>query len=390
MSSFVKKAGKQIGDVKQFLREAAGGNSIKYAAAKGERHVIYFPYENVTEMDESTGEQTVKKQLCAISGSIHEWVTSDGKFKATVCIDGVIDKDENGNIINDGTCPFCDRVNDAWAIVNWRKDREEATCQLTGDARKNHMEKSYATFRDEMKAKAARTYMYILVVKFKTDAANNAVMGTDGLPEYELKVMKLSSSRVEKIQQQINNSGDELAGCEIIFEYPDIDDRRLIVGQSTTTPVFPNNRFTVKFGEALRKKIDEDVSKFEWDGIEKAFPEWAGMSTAQAKLSVDSMFSEWDSYQNEIKAGNAGAKYLEYIVDTPTSKPNLGGAETIGALPGVSVPPVPNIAVPNVAVPQAPQVPTPGAMAMPQAPSVPTLDPNAVFSQPGGAPTVSI
>lgn len=387
MGSFVKKAGKQIGDVKQFLREAAGGSSIKYSAEKGARHVLYFPFETVQEVDQTTGAEVTTKRLCAISGGIHEWTTSDGKFKATVCINGVVDKDEDGNIINDGSCPFCDRVSDAWAIYNWRKEKEEATCQLVGDSRKNHLEKAASTFKDELKAKAARVYMYILVVKFKIDDKGQPVMGSDNLPEYELKVMKLSASRVEKIQQQIINSGSELAGSELIFEYPNVDDRRLLVGQSTTTPVFPNNMITARYADVLNK-INADVDKFDWDGIEKAFPEWAGMTSAQAKLTVDSMFDEWDKYQKELTT-NPTAKYLEYVVESPTAVPSLGGeaaGPVSGALPGgINVPPVPNIAVPEV-----PNIAVPGVGAAPQAPVIPGMDPNSVFAQNGGAPTVNI
>jgi len=390
MASFVKKAGKQISDVRAFLREAAGGNSIKYAAEKGARHILYFPYTTQQEIDQASGAEVMTKTICAISGGVHEWNTSDGKFKSTICLNGIVDTAEDGTVINDGSCPFCDRVTDAWNIYNWRKEHEEATCNLTGDQLKNHLEKTLPIFRNEMKAKAAKMYMYILVVKFKLNDAGIPSIGADNLPEYELKVMKLSSSRVEKIQQQIVNSGDELAGSELIFEYPNVDDRRLLVSQSTTTPVFPKNRLTEKYPDVLNK-INADVAKFEWDGIEKAFPEWAGMTSLQAKTTMDSMFEEWDNYQKELTT-NPTAKYLEYLVKTPTAKPNLNGADAVsGALPvngGVALPNVPNIAVPQV--PNVGEGVIPGVGAVPQVPQVPNLDPNAVFAGAGASPTINI
>ena len=39
---------------------------------------------------------------------------------------------------------------------------------------------------------------------------------------------------------------------------------------------------------ALKSKIDSEVSKFEWEGIEKSFPEWAGMTQMEAeKITSD-------------------------------------------------------------------------------------------------------
>ena len=394
MASFLKSASKQVSDVRTFLRDSAGGNSIKYAAEKGAKHVIYIPFTSQSQLDEATGANVVAKQICAIQGAVHEWSTQDGKFKASICLKDVIRKAEDGSVLNDGSCPFCDRVTDAWDIYRYRKDMEEATCKLTGEQRKNHLDKTFSAYADERKAKDARVYMYILVVKYRLNEAGKEVLGADGLPEYELKVMKLSASRVEKIQQQIANSGSELPGSELIFEYPNVDDRRLLVSQSTTAPVFPNNMMTAKY-PALINKINEDIAKFEWDGIEKSFPEWSGMSSAEAKSVTDNMFEQWDAYKKEV-ATNPTAKYLEYVMETPTAKPSLGG-EGIGA-PGIpvipTVPQVPTVdAVPPVpTVPTAPTIPTAAETpVVPVAPTVPTMDPNSVFAGQGAAaPTMQI
>lgn len=392
MASFLKSASKQVSDVRNFLRESAGGNSIKYAAEKGTKHVIYFPFTTEAVVDEATGNEIATKKICAIQGNVHEWSTQDGKFKSSVCLKGVVIPGENGTMINDGSCPFCDRVSDAWDIYRYRRDLEEAECKLQGEQRKNHLDKTFSGFADERKAKDARPYMYILVVKYRFNEAGAPVIGTDGLPEYELKIMKLSASRVEKIQQQIANSGSDLPGSELIFEYPNVDDRRLLVSQSTTAPVFPNNTMTFKY-PALLNKINQDISKFEWDGIEKSFPEWAGMTSAEAKATTDSLFEQWDQYKAEV-ATNPTAKYLEYVVQTPTAKPSLGGEAMVA--PGIPV-------VPTVA--QAPEVPQMPGMAggipmpnmggipvAPAAPVAPTVDPNAVFGggMAPGAPAISI
>ena len=375
-SSFISTASKRVTDVRGFLREAAGGSLIKYVVEKGCKHLIYIPYQAVTEIDDS-GNEVVTKQLFAISGAVHEWQSPDGKYKATVCIKDIIRKSEDGEYLNDGTCPFCDRVSDGWDIYRYRKEMEEANCKLSGEDRKKYLEKTLSSYSDERKAKDARTYMYVLVVKYRQSPDNNGVViGSDGLPEYDLKVMKLSQSRVDKIQQQLANSGSELPGSEIIFEYPNTDDRRLQVSQSTMAPVFSNNMISTKYPNLINK-INEDVSKFEWEGIEKAFPEWNGMTSMEAKKITDSMFEQWDRYKAELKV-NPGAKYMEYIMATAATMPQLSGAAAntqVGQ--GVSG------VVPSVATPMGGTAPS---IEAPQIPNIP--DVNAVFGS--GAPGIQL
>lgn len=380
MASFISGAGKKVTDVRGFLRDAAGGSSIKYMAEKGARHLIYIPCRQVDDVDEY-GNVVNRVEPVAISGAVHEWQSPDGKFKATVCIKDFVRKSEDGEtLLNDGTCPFCDRVADAWDIFNYRKEMEDAKCQLTGEDRKKHLEKVIASYADERKAKNAKVYMYMLVVKFRLDAANNPVFGSDGLPEYDLKVMKLSSSRVEKIQQQVANSGGELPNSELIFEYPATDDRRLQVSQSTTAPVFPNNMLTKKY-PALLQKINIDVAKFDFEGIDKSFPEWNGMTTEAAKAVTDAMFEKWDEYRKMV-AINPQTQYMEYISNTPVTQPQLGG---LGA------PTIPGVPNPGAVVPGM-NVPNPGTPNIPSAPIIPgapgAVDPNGVFG--GMSNTITI
>lgn len=383
MASFLKTASKQVADVRNFLRDSSGANGIKYVPEKGAKHILFIPYNQSVVIDDETGAQSVQKQICAISGSVHEWSTAEGKFKASVCLKDVIRKADDGQtLLNDGTCPFCDRVTDAWDIYRYRKELEEANCNLTGEQRKAHLDKTLSVYADERKAKDPRSYMYILVVKYRLNEQEKEVLGTDGLPEYELKVMKLSASRVEKIQQQLVNSGAEMAGSELIFQYPSVDDRRLLVSQSTTAPVFPNNQMVVKY-PALLNKINEDIAKFDWDGLEKAFPEWAGMTSIEAKSITDSMFEQWDAYKKEIMV-NPSAKYLEYVVATPSTTPSLGGDAPV--IPTAGIPQIPN--VPPVVPGAAPTVPPVAPVVPPVAPAV---DPNAVFGgAAGAAPTIQV
>ena len=376
MASFLGSASKRVTDIRSFLRDAAGGSSIKYVAEKGTRHQIYFPYIQ-TEDDE--GNKT--KIPVAISGNVHECQSNDGKFRSIVCMADTIRKDESGQTLNDGSCPFCDRVSDAWDIYNYRKEKEENECKLVGDDRKKHLDKAFSSFADERKAKAPRSYMYILVVKFNTDAQGTPVKGKNGLPDYELKVMKLSASRMERIQQQLQNSGSDIVDSEVIFEYPSVDDKRIQVSQSTTAPVFPNNKLTAKYPELL-ENINKDVEKFDWDGISKAFPEWNGMTVDVARTTVNNLFEKWDEYREALKS-NPDAKYLEYTSNTVVTKPEIGGGN---AVPGIGQGPV----IPGMS--QAPVIPgmngvDQNQVQSQQAPQMPQMqgmnDVNAVFGNMG-------
>ena len=375
MASFLSKASRRTTDVRGFLREAAGGQSIKYVAGKGEKHLLYIPY-NTNTVVEDDGTERLSKELIAISGDVHEWQGLDGKYNATVCLRDVVRQSDDGQImINDGSCAFCNRVGDAWNIFNYRKNMEEAQCKLTGEDRKKHLEKITSSLSNERKAKDARTFMYTLVVKYRTDASGSVIIGQDKLPEYDLKVMKLSSSRVEKIQQQVSNAGSDLPGSELIFEYPNTDDKRLQVSQSTTAPVFPNNMLTAKF-PALIEKINTDVAKFEWEGIEKSFPEWNGKSTAEAEKITNELFEKWDQYNRDILV-NPNVKYMEYITDTPVTNPALVGATPQITVPGQGVP------TPTVAPAVATAAPT-------VAPTPDIPDANAVFGVNNGIGPISI
>lgn len=373
--SFLMTASKRVDDVRGFLRDAAGGNSLKYTAEKGARHLVYIPFKTKEVIDDNNQVVTAKV-IEAIQGKVHEWTGIDGKYKAVACMKDVVRKSDDGSeLLNDGRCPFCDRVSDAWDIYRYRKELEEAKCRLTGDERKKHMEKIGSTLLAERKAKEAQDYMYMLVVKFRLAENGSPVLGSDGLPEYDLKVMKLSASRVNKIQQQISNAGADLAGSEVIFEYPNVDDRRLLTSQSTTSPVFPDRQLLVRY-PGLKDKIDKDVAKFNWEGIEKSFPEWSGMTTQEALATTNGLFEKWDEYKKAVLV-NPAATYMEYITETPASQPALTGATS-------------PVQAPNLAG----AIPAPVISGMPgeemRMPQPPTFDANQVFGGPAGGNTPKI
>lgn len=367
MGSFLSVAIKPCTDTRDFLREAAGGSSLKYSAEKLAKHQIFFPTK-VAVITKEDGTQLQENQIIAIQAAVHD--IYDGKnYKPTVCLKDMVRKSEDGTtLLNDGTCPICDRISDAWDISNYRMDLEEKRCTMEGEDRNKYLKKSGQNFRDDRKAKEARYQMYILIVRFMTKDGQ-PILGEDSLPTFKLQVMKMSKNRVEKMQQQLINSGCQFGGSEIIIEYPDEDDKKLLSSQSSTTPVFPDRRITTMY-PAVLAKINEEVNKFEWDGIDKVFPEWAGMTCMEAKSIMDSAFAKWNKYQQELLV-NPNAKYLEYATATPAAQPAIGG--------GVSAPVVPQIPNMQAAAPVVPQIPNVGAQQV-----------NAAFAQAPVAPVAPV
>lgn len=311
--SFLKKAAKKSTDIKTFLRESAAGNGVKYVTEKGARHVVFIPFtETVTHTED--GEVTVKETI-AIWQNVHEWNDATGKYKACVCLEGITDEDEDGNIKNDGTCPFCERLSNAWDIYKYRMEKAKES-GLT----EKEIEEEKKVYLDERKIKEASVYNYMLIAKFKHDDKGNLMIGKDGLPEYELKVMKQSKSKSEKIDKQLENSGVALPGAEIVFDYPDKDDPRILGSQVTISPMYAQSPQSIigKYPD-LVAKINEEASKWEWEGIEKSFPEWQGMTTKAAKTLMDSAFKKYDSWQ-EALAVDPNAEYLEYVGSTATTQ----------------------------------------------------------------------
>ena len=396
--SFMQSARKQIVDVSQFLKEAADGAGVKYRPESGKQHRIYVPWQE-TEM-EVDGVKTQGRGLIAISGSTHEWNDSAGKYHTTVCLDGIVRKADDGTVINTGSCPFCKRVSDAWDIYNYRMEQEEANCTLQGEYRKKHLEGCKQNFSKELKARKAKPYLYMLVAQFKsTDAGEPVIDTATQRPAYELKIMKVSASKVEgKIAKQCKNSGVEVTGSEILFDYPVNDDPMQVSLNVTVSPVVLDNMKWITKYPGLEEQILSDAAKFNWDELEQAFPEWKGMTSIEAEETVEQMFQKWDEYKETLKI-NPAAKYLEYTSEIagtnvplapqvpningvampqiPVQQPSMAGAVSQQA----SIPGIPN--VPQQQAPQAPvqQTETQNIPGMPQQPTA--QQPTATQDIPG-------
>ena len=384
-SSFFKTAQKSVKDVQQFLKESAGGNSVKYSIEVGKKHHILFPAVPQESVDES-GNAVQILGLNAIQMDVHEWNTSDNKYRACACLKDNIRKDDDGNILNDGSCPFCEREQDAWSIYNIRKEDAEKSCVLpAGKSREEYLKNVLTGYRNDMKAKKAKPYMYVVAALFKTDANDQPIIDEKTqLPAYEIKVMKLGASRVEKINKVVVNSGLVLPGTEIIIDYPAGDDKMRSSLDATFTVPFPGTSIKDKF-PAVVEKITADAAAFDWDGIEKTFTELAGMTTLEAKNITDSLFEQWDKYQLELKT-NPNAKYLEYVVETSQTQPDIAGAVANAGTGAAQIGTTQTPTMPNVGTTQTPTMPNVGAT---QAPTMPNLDVQTPTMPNVGNPTMT-
>ncbi len=370
-------------DIRTYLKQAkSGADSVKYTAESGKTHRIYIPFVNATQKDESTGELVTFQTSVSEGHAVHEWTGKDGKFDSALCLT------EQGQ-----PCPFCARVSDAWDIYKHRYDmeknaylaqgmtEEQANYEMEGDKEKKVGGKKgrKLALLDQRKMKETNYYFYMLVAQFEIDAQGNAVCDA-GMPKFELKVMKMSKSRTEKILKMVDAAGGNLNGQELKIDYPPTDDPAERVGQSTVSLVFPDFKFTTQF-PGLAEKINEEAAQFSWDNIEKSFKELTVYSGDAAEDICNKNFATWDDYKREL-AVNPGAKYLEYATaaDKPAIQAGVPTPQIGSATPGV---PMPSIMAPNGNI-GAPINPVAGAPITP--PAGATVTPPASVGAPVGAP----
>lgn len=313
MNNFINAAKRPVESIETFLRDAAD-NTIKYKPEAGKKHWVYFPYQ----MGTNENGETVKEPI-AIMGRVHELRPEPNKYEACICLDGIVIDGEN-----DGTCPFCDRVNDSFSIYRYKMDKAVEKAEkrnMVGDELDEYKKNSSRKFMEETPVSKAKPYLYMLIVQFKMDAQQRGLeTGPDGLPVFELKVMKLSDKGIAKIRETFINSNIEFEGSEAIFKYDNKENAMLVAGSRVVSPVFQGRALDSYKG--LREAIEAAVAKWDWEGIQAAFPEWKGCTVEQAKAKCDKIFHAWDAYQ-----ANPAVGFLE-DKDEKTTNPALPGVNT--------------------------------------------------------------
>ena len=179
----------------------------------------------------------------------------------------------------------------------------------------------------------------------------------------------------------------------------------LVAGSRTVSPIL-QGRYIDKY-PMLMNAINAAVSKWTWEGIDKAFREWTPCTTAMATAKCDEIFRSWDAYQKDPSVGflesGAGMNVTQPALEAKTSAPvgvnvPLGNENTM-AMPGMSVPnqqaaPQPGFGNPQPGFGGMPQpgfgqpqggFNQQGGFGMPQG-GFGMPDPSSVFS--GGAPKI--
>lgn len=317
--------GKRVTDIKTYLREAQSTNTLKYVPTKGDKDFIFIPYETMTVKDEN-GEDKQQNVMYSFQLDVHDWRDPNGQFHSCACLTQLpYEEGEDGKVINDGTCPFCDRVRAGWDIYRYRTKLEEENCKLTDKAREDHLKECSKTFLDERKAKEANKYLYTLCVQFRIEKGR-PVLDDDNLPVYDFRVLKWSDKRASKVEDVVVNYGMDMAGAEIIFSYPNVDDRRAMVSQSAIIAASEKTSI-IQMYPKVKDKILAEAKEFNWDSVVKVYPEWKPMSNAEAKRICDNMFEKWDEYNKRLET-DANAKYLEYVNKLPETQPSLAGDDS--------------------------------------------------------------
>lgn len=340
-NKFLKSAARPVTSVKEFLRDSAD-NSIKYKPEAGKKHIVYIPFTE--DLDES-GNKT--HNIIAIQRGVHEMTPAANKYDACICLEGIEDVDDEGNVINDGSCPFCDRVGASWDIYRYKMDVAKKRLEAQGfmgeqlDAQLKTQSQANSS---ALIVKKAKPYIYMLIVQYKLGLQDRPEIGPDGLPVFELKVMKLSDKGIAKIQETFDNSGLPFEGSEVVFKYGNEENAMRVAGSRNVSPVF-QNRLIDQYPR-LKEAIDSAVAKWQWDGIEKAFREWTPCSTAKAKAKCDEMFRTWDAYCADPSVGflegGAGATVNNPALETKQNAPvptNMQiGTSAQSGMPGMSNP----------------------------------------------------
>lgn len=386
--SFFTPSAKKVADIREFLKEASG-NSLKYSMEANATHMLYIPFRLGKKVE--NGVESDTKEIIAIQEFVHTWGVP---YKQIACLEGHVVKDEvTGELLNDGTCPFCENVSKAWDIFKYRKEIEESNCTLQGEAREKFMKSVNTTLGNEMKAKDKQLMLYLLVVQFKMSNKQPVINQDTGLPDYELKVMKMSPSFVDKVTKQLETSGVPIEGASIALQYDDSKDSALLAQGRVVTVIYPDRAIVATY-PGLLERINQDCAAFTFEGIDSVFSELKGCTTAKAKEMMQESFAMWDAYLEEKKT-NSDAKYLEYVTSR-TNTPSLGA----GSVPQQNgMPQIPNIGgqagmpnIPNMGGQQAgmPNIPNMNGQVagMPNIPNMNGQTVGQTVGQQGGMPNI--
>jgi len=328
-SNLLSLTSKKVTDVATFIKENASANKLRYATEAGTTHRIYFP----TRVDD---EGNAVAHIMAVP--LHAW-GSGSNFDSCICTKGI--KVEGTGF--DGTCPVCDRLNDASDIVKYVKAEKEAACTLVGEARKKFIEELDTQMWRDRKVSPMKQKYYVALVLLKTDKDGKALIDGDGA-KFSIHIAAWTESTLQKFLDALKLQDDEenIGGREFKVMYGDYADAMTRVGQAKVA-VVDEKKSLVREGTPLYNEIIAAITDFDFErSVELCRPEVKDQTPAEIRVSMNGLFREWDTYKAEL-AVNPNAKYLEYssagtpgAAGTPEAPSAPAGALPAGAQAGTT------------------------------------------------------
>ncbi len=303
---------KKVADVATFIKENASANKLKYSSEANVTHRMFFPLHQ----DE---EGNMVPFVMAVD--IHSWGTGTS-YAACICTKGI--KIDGTSF--DGSCPVCDRVADAKAIGAYVKAEKEAACTLVGEARKKFIEDLDKQIWKDSKVSYPALKYYVALVKLNCAKEGKALV--DGSNDkFSIHIAAWTKSTMNKFIDALTMQDDEpqIGGREFKIKYGDYSDVMTRVGQAQVS-VVDTKKALVQEDNDLYKEIMAAMENFDFEhSIELCRSEVKEQTPADIKVSMNSLFREWDTYKAAL-AVNPDAKYLEYSqAGTPT--PTAGTTE---------------------------------------------------------------
>ena len=319
---------KKVTDVATFIKENASANKLKYTTEANVTHRMFFP----TYVNEEG-----KEVPYVVATKIHAW-GEGSNYSSCICTKGVVVEGTE----YDGSCPVCERLNDASEIVKYVKAEKEAACTLVGEARKKFLEDLDKQLWRDRKVSAAQIRYYVALVKLNCDKEGRALVDKDGADKFSIHIASWTKNSMEKFLDALTMQDDEpnIGGREFKVKYGDYNDAMTRVGQAQIS-VVDVKKALVQEGNELYKEIMAAMEKFDFNhSIELARPEVETKSLVEIRASMNTLFREWDNYKAAL-AVNPDAKYLEYSnAGTPNTTPDApsapAGAITSGAQAGTT------------------------------------------------------
>ncbi len=295
--SLFSKVAKKVTDVATFIEEHASASTLKYMAGNDVTHRLYFP----VHIDE-----TGKPIPYVFEAPIHTWGSNKNNYGSCMCTKGIDDGDKF-----DGSCPVCDRLEDASAIVDYLKAEVDAACTLTGDDRTKYLDEQGKKIWGDRKVSAARSKYYVALAMLNC-GKDGRTLADDDKPKFTIKIAAWTENSMMKILTALTERDEEpnIGGLEFKLKYGSQPELASRVGQVAVTWV-DKEKMLVKPGTPLAAEIAAALENFDFEhSIQLCRRETAEKTPAELQRQMDKLFQAWDTYKAEL-AVNPNAKYLE-------------------------------------------------------------------------------